>query len=221
MPSTLTTINNYAFAYCSSLGEFYIPRSVATIGSCAFNYTGRLVFLIEASVDQPGWQQSTSQDYPWYGNSSSSKTFIYNYVSRGVISDFKYVKTNNGVVDTIYIIGLADGSTNPNLVVPDEIEGITNIKIASYAFDGNTLIETIDLGHSVTAINTCAFRGYSSATSSLVSVIIPSSCETIGSNAFQYCNSGCVIHCEAESQPSGWNSSWNSSSATVDWGYTR
>ena len=220
MPDTLTTINDYAFEYCSSLGEIVIPISVSTIGKYAFAYTGRLVFLIEASVDQPDWNSSSSS-YPWYGNSTSSKTFIYDYVSSGVISDFKYVVSSNGVTNTVYITGLAEGSTNVNLVVPDAIEGITNIKIASYAFDGNTLIKSVDLGHSVTAINACAFRGYSSATSSLVSVIIPSSCITIGSNAFQYCNSGCVIHCEAESQPSGWNSSWNSSSATVDWGYVR
>ena len=117
--------------------------------------------------------------------------------------------------------GVRFGSVGKNFLDFSINEGITNIKIASYAFDGNTLIKSVDLGHSVTAINACAFRGYSSATSSLVSVIIPSSCITIGSNAFQYCNSGCVIHCEAESQPSGWNSSWNSSSATVDWGYVR
>lgn len=211
LPNTLNTISTYAFAYCSSLGKIEIPLSVSTIGNNAFVYSGRTVFLIRASVDQPNWDSS------WYGNTTSSKTFIYDYVSSGVIGDFNYVKSSNGVTDTIYIIGLADGSTNVNLVVPDAIEGINNIKIASYAFDGNTLIKSVDLGHSVTAVNGYAFRG----NTSLASVIIPASCTVIRNYAFQSCKSTCVLKCEADSQPTTFETNWNYSSCQVVWGYTR
>ena len=101
-------------------------------------------------------------------------------------------------------------------MVPDAIEGITNIKIASYAFDGNTFIKTIDLGHSVTAVNGYAFR----SNSSLASVIVPTSCTVIKDYAFQYC-SMCVINCEASELPSTWESNWNYSSCEVVWGYVR
>ena len=103
-----------------------------------------------------------------------------------------------------------------NLVVPDSIEGITNIKIASYAFDGNTLLKSVDLGHSVTAVNGYAFR----SNSSLAQIIIPASCTVIKNYAFQYC-SKCALKCEIASLPSTWESEWNSSSCPVTWGYVR
>ena len=210
MPSSLTSIGNQAFDYCSSLTQIVIPLGVTTIGNYAFDDTGRLVFLMEASVDQPGWTSN------WYGIGSSSKTFIHDYVSSGIVGDFRYAKASNGVSDTIYILGLAQGSTNVNLVVPDSIEGISNIKIASYAFDGNTLIKSVDLGHSVTAVNGYAFR----SNSSLAQVIIPASCTVVRDYAFQYC-SNCAIKCEVASQPSTFESNWNSSSCPVTWGYVR
>ena len=211
MPSTLTSIASQAFDYCSSLGKIVIPLSVSSIGSYAFDDTGRLVFLIEASVSQPNWASN------WYGTTTSSKTFIYDYVSMGEISDFKYVKSSNGVDDKIFIIGLKDNTSNVNLVVPDVIEGISDIKIASYAFDGNTIIKSIDLGNSVTSVNAYAFRG----NTSLRSVIVPLSCSVIKNYAFQNCSTECVIKCEAESLPSTWESSWNSSNCQVVWGYIR
>ena len=53
--------------------------------------------------------------------------------------------------------------------------------------------------------------------------MIPSSVTTIGYRAFSGCNN-LTIYCEATSQPSGWDSSWNwnvswSSSLPVVWGY--
>ena len=211
LPDTLTSIGYSAFDYCSSLKEVVIPISVSTIGDYAFDDTGRMVFLIEANADQPNWSST------WYGRYIASKTFIHSYVSSGTVSDFKYVKTNDGLSETILITGLKDGSTNLDLVVPDQIEGNTNIKIASYSFDGNTLIKSIDLGNSVTAVNGYAFRG----NTSLRSVIVPLSCTLIRNDAFQNCSTSCVINCVADSLPSTWQSNWNSSNCQVVWGYTR
>ena len=211
MPSSLTTIGRTAFDYCTSLREIVIPLNVSTIEAYAFDDTGKLAILIEASVAQPGWKQY------WSGSNAANKQIIYDYVSTGVSGDFRYAKTSNGVTDSIYILGLAEGSTNVNLVVPDEIENISNIKIANLAFDGNTLVKTVDLGSSVTYIGTYAFRN----NSSLRAVIIPLSCTVIKSYAFQYCSNECVLNCEADSLPATWEGNWNISSCQVVWGYTR
>ena len=211
MPSSLTTIGRTAFDYCTSLGEIVIPLSVSTIEAYAFDDTGKLAILIEASVAQPGWKQY------WSGTSTSNKQIIYDYVSTGVDGDFRYVKTSNGVTDAIYILGLAEDSTNVNLVVPNQIEGISNIKIANLAFDGNSLIKTIDLGASTTYMGAYAFRN----AISLRSVIIPTGCTVIKNYAFQGCSSDCVLNCEIDEKPSTWEANWNSSSCQVVWGYVR
>ena len=211
MPASLTTIGRTAFDYCTSLREIVIPINVSTIEAYAFDVTGKLALLIEASVAQPGWKQY------WSGSSTANKQFIYDYVSSGVSGDYRYAKTSNGVTDSIYILGLVEGSTSTNLVIPDEIESITNIKIAKLAFDGNTIIKTVDLGSSVTYIGTYAFRD----NSSLRNVIVPLSCTVIKAYAFQYCSAECVINCEADSLPATWETNWNVSSCQVVWGYTR
>ena len=211
MPSSLTTIGRTAFDCCTSLREIVIPLNVSTIEAYAFDDTGKLAILIEASVAQPGWKQY------WAGSSTTNKQFVYDYVSSGITGDYRYAKTSNGVTDSIYILGLVEGSTNVNLVIPDQIESISNIKIANLAFDGNTLIKTVDLGSSVTYIGAYAFRN----NSSLRAVIIPLSCTVIKSYAFQYCSNECVLNCEADSLPATWEGNWNVSSCQVVWGYTR
>ena len=211
MPSGLTTIGRQAFDYCTSLREIVIPISVTTIEAYAFDEMGKIAILIEASVNQPNWKQY------WSGSSSTNKQFIYDYVSSGVEGSYRYAKTSNGVTDAIYILGLVEGSTDVNLVVPNQIEGVSNIKIANYAFDGNTIIKTIDLGTSVTYIGSYAFRG----DSSLRQVIIPLNCTVIKAYAFQNCSTECVLNCEVSEKPEGWETNWNISNCQVVYGYTR
>ncbi len=211
MPSSLTTIGRQAFDYCTSLREIVIPINVSTIEAYAFDEMGKIAILIEASVAQPNWKQY------WSGSSSANKQIIYDYVSSGVTGDFRYAKTSNGVTDAIHILGLVEGSTSVNLVIPDQIEDVSNIKIANYAFDGNTVIKTVDLGNSVTYIGSYAFRNCSS----LRQVIIPLNCTVIKAYAFQYCSTECVLNCEASEKPEGWETNWNISNCQVVYGYTR
>ena len=211
MPSTLTTIGRQAFDYCTSLREIVIPISVTTIEAYAFDEMGKIAILIEASVAQPNWKQY------WSGSSPANKQFIYDYVSSGVTGDYRYAKTSNGVTDSIYILGLVESSVSTNLVIPNEIEGVTNIKIANYAFDGNTIIKTVDLGNSVTYIGSYAFRNCSS----LRQAIIPAGCTVIKAYAFQGCSTECVLNCEANEKPDAWENNWNTSNCQVIWGYTR
>lgn len=90
--------------------------------------------------------------------------------------------------------------------------GITTIE--DFTFFNCTALPSITIPDGVTSIGELAF-----AHCEFTSIVIPSSVTTIGSQAFFNC-SNLTINCEAASQPSGWNSAWNSSDRPVVWGYT-
>ena len=54
----------------------------------------------------------------------------------------------------------------------------------------------------------------------LTRIVIPNSVASVDSYAFVGC-SNLTIYCEAESEPSGWGSWWNSSNCPVVWGYEK
>ncbi len=96
------------------------------------------------------------------------------------------------------------------ITIPDSV---TTIEIMAFGFCPSLINITLPKG--VTSIGVWAFEHCTS----LTSITIPDSVTSIGSEAFYGCLS-LTIYCEAESQPSGWDSSWNSSGRPVIWGYT-
>ena len=107
-------------------------------------------------------------------------------------------------------------------------------------------LKTVDLPNSVTVIEDKAFYRCISLESvhlsdalrrigdrafeecAIVSLSLPHSVSALGDYAFANCEN-LTIYCEAESQPSGWSSSWNYCSnhsnatdyCTVEWGYDK
>lgn len=124
-----------------------------------------------------------------------------------------------------------DSCTNlTSIVIPDSI-----ISIGNFAFIGCSSLTNITMSSSVISIGYSAFAECSSLISivipngvvsigqfafwdcnSLISIIIPDSITTMGTAVFQKCDL-LTIYCEAESQPSGWDSAWNSSDCPVYW----
>ena len=104
-----------------------------------------------------------------------------------------------------------------SVVIPNSVTTIGN-----GAFYGCNNLTSVVIPNSVTTIGNGAFYGCNN----LTSVVIPNSVTTIGSSAFYGCNN-LTIYCEATSQPSGWDSSWNQDNLVVGgatirsivWGY--
>ena len=91
-------------------------------------------------------------------------------------------------------------------------DGVTSI--GNYAFSGCGNLTIVTMGNGVTSIGNYAFYNCRR----LTSIVIPDSVTSIGMFAFSGCRS-LTIYCEAESQPEGWDASWNPDHCPVEWGY--
>ncbi len=222
IPSRVMSIGSFAFSECSSLTSIEIPSNVTSIGDYAFYRCSSLTIYCEAQSKPSGWDSSWNFDY---------RPVVWNFVEHGVTeSGIKWGLTKDG---EITIAGYSGNSTY--VEIPSTINRHSVTSIGNYAFRGCSSLTSIEIPSSVTSIGEYAF----SDCSNLTSISIPSSVTSIGVGAFSYCNNltsinipssvisigrdafyGCsslTIYCEAQSKPSGWDSSWNSSNRPVVW----
>ncbi|MBO5287569.1 MAG: leucine-rich repeat domain-containing protein, partial [Clostridia bacterium] len=135
----------------------------------------------------------------------SSVTSIGRYAFRNC-SSFTSV-TIPSSVKSIGGYAFSDCTSLTSVTIPSSVTSI-----GDYAFWNCTSLTSITIPSSVTSIGSDAFRGCTS----LTSVTIPNSVTSIGGSAFDGCTP-LTIYCEAESEPSGWDSDWNDSKCPVVW----
>ncbi|MBR6751333.1 MAG: leucine-rich repeat domain-containing protein [Clostridia bacterium] len=114
--------------------------------------------------------------------------------------------------DNTYSVSGFSGSPT-DVIIPSTYNGLPVTSIGDAAFRNCTSLTSVVIGDGVTSIGDGAFGNCTS----LTSVVIPSSVTSIGGWAFD--SLSLTIYCEAESQPSGWDSYWNYSGRPVVWGY--
>ncbi len=190
---SVTTIGNYAFAYCDSLTSVTIPDSVTTIGDYAFDYCDSLT-----SVTIPD-SVTTISDYAFRNCTSLTSVTIPDSVTTIGDLAFAYCDSLTSVTipDSVTTIGdLAFYNCNSiEKVYITSLESWMNISFlnagssplcygADLYLNGELLTELI-IPDSITTINSYWFRGCTSITS----VTIPDSVTTIGEYAFDYCDS--------------------------------
>lgn len=168
IPGSVTSFGNYAFYDCNGLTSITIPDSVTSIGSYAFYNCSKL----------------TSIAIPDSVISISERAFYY---CDGLTS----VTIGNGIASIgSYAFYECTGLTRVNI---NDIEAWCNINFNTYAnpleyakklyLNGNLVTDLI-IPRSVTSIKNNAFKNCRS----LTSVIIPDSVTSIGNSAFETCH---------------------------------
>lgn len=177
----VTSINDYAFRYCTNLQSVTIPSSVTSIGKRAFgacnalhtvNFNGS-ISIKEGAFN--GCRQlskvNVSKIEDWLGMSfetTNNNHYAYPFYS--------YMTNNTGDLNNATLC--IDDKTVTEITVPDTVTSI-----GDYAFYGLRGLTSVTFSDSVTSIGMCAFKDCSG----LTSITIPDSVTSIGANAFEDC----------------------------------
>jgi hypothetical protein len=198
IPSSVTTIGDYAFAYCGSLTNVTIGTNVTTIGQAAFSWCTRLTNVtIPTSVTSIGDEAlaycrsltsiSVDEANAFY---SSLAGVLFNK-SQTTLVEYPGAKAGSYTVpSSVTRIGEAafEGCTGPiSVLIPSSVTSIRDY--ALYWCDGLT---NLTIGSSVTSIGEHAFE----ECDSLTNVTIPDGVTTIG----EMC-SGIAGACSASQSP--------------------
>ena len=173
IPDSVTSIDYYAFAYCtsltsvvigdsvwsigsdafsncSSLTSVVIPDSVTSIGSYAFNYCYKLVEVYNLS------SLDITKGSDAYGRVGYYALNVYTPTS----GESKLHTTTDGFVfyedgNKCYLVGYIGNKTD--ITLPESYNG-KNYKIYKYAFYYCSSLTSVSIGDSVTSIGYEAFR---------------------------------------------------------------
>ena len=177
IPNSVTSIRNFAFAYCTGLTSIILPDGVTDIGNYAFSYCFSLTSLvISDSVTDIG-------DYAFFACTSLTSIEIPDSVTG--IGNYAFAfcssATNLTIGDSVTTIGeYAYGSCTSltSIVIPDSVTSIGEL-----AFDSCESLTSLIIGNSVTSIGVAAFN----YCTSLTSIVIPDSVTSMGERAFYSC----------------------------------
>ena len=166
IPNNVTSIGQYAFAYCRNLTSIIIPNGVTNIGFSAFqNCSGLISITIPESVTTIGYNAFLYCD-------NLTSVHITDLAAWCNIS-FDYQPLS--LAHHLYL----NGQEIKNLVIPESVK-----KINRSTFSGCSGLTSVTIPNSVTSIGDYAFNNCSG----LTSITIPNNVTSIGSSAFSGCS---------------------------------
>ena len=200
IPTSVTTIENFAFSGCTGLTSMTIPNSVTSIGTDVFN---GCVGLASIMVDS--------------GNLKYDSRENCNAIIETATNTLKFGCKATTIPNSVTSIGdnAFSGCTGlTSIDIPNSVTsiggafygctGLTSVTIPNSvtsigrsAFSGCTGLTSVTIGNSVTSIGASVFNGCTG----LTSIIIPNSVTSIGNNAFLGCTGFTSVYCKATTPP--------------------
>lgn len=202
VPSSVETIDEYAFYYCTKLTNIDIPDNLATIGRNSFQYCSN---LNEITIPD---KVTEINNYAFSDCTRLYSIAIPNSVNR--IGDYAFNKCSNlssiTIPDSVITIGesafdectsLSTVTLSKNLssINNNTFRSCTNLssitipdsitRIGDYAFNNCTNLKSIIIPESVTVFGTGVF----SLCASLESITIPDIINSISASMFSFCTS--------------------------------
>lgn len=197
IPSSVITIDGYAFSCCSQLSNVQIGSNVETIGGSAFgDCTSMQTITIPNSVEFIG--------IGTFGGCSNLKEFKGKYVAdngRCLIQDDTIIAYAEGsgveyvIPDSVTKIGDGAFWNCRNLTSVSIPEGVSIIGYA--AFYGCFNLQHVNIPEGVYSIDAAAFE----SCRSLTEITLPRSIEEISWHAFGHCETLSSVYCKAVSIP--------------------
>jgi len=215
LPTTITSIGDFAFVLTRQLYILYIPSSIVNISNSYFGQWLGVMDEIYAAFDFPSpvivfennqvdmnFGTNTIADYEW-------GRYAFGYSSSEIKQDENFVYLEKTLTAEI----LAIKNTNGKVIVPALYNFKPVSRINQYALIGpNGGTSIIDISNGVEYISTSAF--YKS--SYLRYVNIPSSVSAVNYLGFNQL-SNLEIHVQATEKPINWDSTWYSGIKTIIW----
>jgi hypothetical protein len=177
LPSTISTIDDYAFYGCKRLHNIILPQSLKKIGTMTFSYCDSLqTIVLPSGLEILGEAAFLGCIGLKSINIPSSITKLNSNLFRGC-----YLLNSISLTDFVKIFesGVFFGCKNlSTIIIPKNLESI-----GAEVFVGCTSLSAISLPSSITSIGNSAFAGCTS----LSAISLPSSITSIGNSAFAGC----------------------------------
>ena len=185
---SVTSIEQYAFQYCSGLTSVTIPNSVTSIGYFAFSDCDSLTTI---KIDENNPKYDSREECNAIIETSSN-TLLYGCQTTVIPNS----------VTSIGLWSFACCSGLTSVTIPNSVTSIGN---SAFAYCSG--LTSVTIPNSVTSIENFAFRDCSG----LSSVTIPNSVESIGGVVFYNCQSLLDVYCYAENVPSAESNAFSGS----------